>query len=69
VNKENMIDFLVDNEPVDDLKDDLKKYFRQVERAKDYLLEWFYDEKENKWKDKHAQQVYYFLEFNNNEVK
>ena len=69
MNKEKMIDFLVDNEDVEDLKEDLKKYFRQVEKAKEYLLDWFFDEKANEWKDRHAQQVYYYLEFNNNEIK
>lgn len=69
MDKSKMIDFLIDNENIDDLKDDLKKYFRQIERAKDYLLEWFYDDKSNEWKDKYAQQVYYFLDFNNNEIK
>lgn len=69
MNKEKMIDFLVDNEDVEDLKEDLKKYFRQIEKAKEYLLDWFFDEKTNEWKDRHAQQVYYYLEFNNTEIK
>lgn len=64
-----MIDFLVDNESNEDLKRDLKLYFNQVEKAKDYLLEWFYNADMNVWTDKQAQQVYYYLDFNNNEVE
>lgn len=69
MNKDMMIDFLIDNESVDDLKADLKKYFHQVEEAKHFIYTNYFDEESGEWINKDFQRVYYYLDFNNNEVK
>ena len=69
MDKDKMIDFLIDNESTEDLRNDLKKYFRQIEKAKDFIYTNFFEEETGMWLNKDMQQVYYYLDFNNSEVK
>lgn len=68
MSRENMIEFLIDNESVEDLKKDLKMYFEQVEKAKQLIYVNYFDEKTGKWLDEAFKQLYYILDFNNSEI-
>lgn len=68
MSRENMIEFLIDNESVEDLKKDLKMYFEQVEKAKQLIYINYFDEKTGKWLDEAFKQLYYILDFNNSEI-
>lgn len=69
MDKDKMINFILDNESVDDIKNYFKAYYNQMQKAKDYILDNFYDAEAKEWRDQYMQQVYYILDFNNGEIK
>lgn len=69
MDKDQMIDFLIDNESTEDLKKDLKKYYHQIEKAKEFIYKNYFKEGVGIWTNEDMKQVYYYLEFNNNEIK
>lgn len=69
MNKDKMIEFLIDNESPEDLKESYKKLFTKIETAKELIFVNYFDVQNNNWTNKTAQQVYYILDFNNNEVE
>ena len=66
--KAKMIKFIIDNENEQDVQNFITKYMEQIEIAKSFIYINYFNEETQEWLNKNAQQVYNYLNFNNEEI-
>lgn len=65
MDRDKMIDYIVETETTEEIKADLKNIFKQIEKAKDFMFNKYFDIEEEKWLDEDFEKVYNLLSWNN----